>query len=129
MRKTATKLCGYGGTNIPIVGKITVKCEFCDAEEFHIVKTDSKTVLSLQTCKSLRIIQILNEVKSQKQHDEIEDKNHYQTNGGDESEIMKKVPRLAGKSGKKLKEEIVEIYPALFKGLGRMEPEHQIKLF
>ena len=42
---------------------------------------------------------------------------------------MKKVPRLAGKSGKKLKEEIVEIYPALFKGLGRMEPEHQIKLF
>ena len=112
MRKTATKLCGYGGTNIPVVGKITVKCEFSDAEEFHIVKTGSKA-----------------EVKSQKQHDEIEDKNHYQTNGGDESEIMKKVPRLAGKSGKKLKEEIVEIYPALFKGLGRMEPEHQIKLF
>ena len=112
MRKTATKLCGYGGTNIPVVGKITVRCEFCDAEEFHIVKTGSKT-----------------EVKSQKQHDEIEDKNHYQTNGGDESEIMKKVPRLAGKSGKKLKEEIVEMYPALFKGLGRMEPEHQIKLF
>ena len=27
MRKTATKLCGYGGTNIPVVGKITVKCE------------------------------------------------------------------------------------------------------
>ena len=27
MRKTATKLCGYGGTNISVVGKITVKCE------------------------------------------------------------------------------------------------------
>ena len=40
MRKTATKLCGYGGTNIPVVGKITVKCEFCDAEEFH--KTEAK---------------------------------------------------------------------------------------
>ena len=31
MRKAATKLCGYGGTNIPAVEKITVKCEFCDA--------------------------------------------------------------------------------------------------
>ena len=34
MRKTATKLCGYGGTNIlRVVGKITVNCKFCDAEE------------------------------------------------------------------------------------------------
>ena len=60
MRKTATKLCGYGGANIPVVGTITVKCKFCDAEElsqFYIVKTDNKTLLSLQTCKSLTIIQ------------------------------------------------------------------------
>ena len=69
---------------------------------------DSKTVFSLQTCKSLRIVQILNEVKSQKQHDKIEDKMHHPTNGGDESEVMKKVARTAGKSGKKLKEKIVE---------------------
>ena len=53
-RKTATKLCGCGGTNIPAVGKITVKWEFCDAEEqlqFYIMKNDSKTVLSHKTCK------------------------------------------------------------------------------
>ena len=45
MMKTATKLCGYGGTNIPVVGKISVNCEFRDIEEqseFYIVKTDSK---------------------------------------------------------------------------------------
>ena len=69
MRKTAAKLCGYEGTNIPVIGKITVKCKFCDVEEqleFYIVKTDRKTVSTLQTCKSLRIIQILNEVKSHK---------------------------------------------------------------
>ena len=53
---------------------------------------------------------------------------HHQTNGGDESEIMKKVARITGKSGKKLKEEIVEKYPGFFKGLRRMEPEHHIKL-
>ena len=60
MRKTATKLCGYEGANIPVVGTITVKCKFCDAEELsqlYIVKTDNKTLLSLQTCKSLTIIQ------------------------------------------------------------------------
>ena len=77
MRKTAKKLCGYGETNIPVVQKIIVKCTFCDAEDqlkFYNVKTDSKTVLGLQTYKSLRIIQILNKVKLQKQHHKIEDK-------------------------------------------------------
>ena len=33
MRKTATKLRGYGGAKIPVIGMITVKCEFCDTEE------------------------------------------------------------------------------------------------
>ena len=128
LEKTGTKLHGYGGNNIPVVGKITVKCESCDAEEqleFYIVKTNNKTVLSLQTYKSLRIIQILNEVKSQKRYDKIEDKMQHQTNGGDESEIMTKVARIDGKSGKKQKEEVVEMHPKLFKDLGRMEPEHQ----
>ena len=93
MMKTATKLYGYGGTNIPVVGKISVKCEFRDTEEqseFYIVKTDSKTVLSLQTCKSLGIIQILNEVKK-KQQDEKGDQVEHQSNRADESEIKKKV--------------------------------------
>ena len=109
MKKTATKFCGYGGTNIPCVRRITVKCEFHAEEqlEFYIVKTGRKTVLNLQTCKSLRIIQILNEIKSQKQHDKMEDKMHHETNRGDESEIMKKVAGIAGKSGKKLKEAII----------------------
>ena len=41
MRKTGSKLCG--GTNMPVVRKITAKYEFCDAEEqleFYIVKTE-----------------------------------------------------------------------------------------
>ena len=78
LKTTATKLCVYGGADLPIVGKIDVKCEFRDAEEqaeFFIVKTDSKTLLSLRTCKSLGIIQMLHEVKSQEQHNEKGDKN------------------------------------------------------
>ena len=53
---------------------------------------------------------------------------YQQTIGGAESEVMKKVARIAGKSGKNLKEKNVEIYPELSIGLGRMEPEHHIKL-
>ena len=90
MMKTTTKLCGYGGTNIPVVGKIMVQCKFREAEEeseFYIVKTESKTVLSLQTCKSLRIIQILNEVKSQIQHDEKKEQD--KSTERDELEIKK----------------------------------------
>ena len=63
-----------------------------------IVKTDSKTVLSLQTFKSLRIIQILNKVKSQKQHSVIEDKIHHQTIRLDKSEILKKLARIVMKN-------------------------------
>ena len=40
-------------------------CEFRDAKQklqFYVVKTDSKTVLSLQTCRELAVMQILNEV-------------------------------------------------------------------
>ena len=92
------------------------------------MKTDSKTVLSLQTCKSIGIIQILNEVKSLKQQDEKGDQVEHQSNRADESEIKKKVVRIAGKTGKELKEVIVEMYPKLFNGLGRMGPEHHIKL-
>ena len=41
---------------------------------------------------------------------------------------MKKTARLTGKSGKKLREVIVEIYSKLFKGLESMIPELHIKL-
>ena len=65
MERTKTKLCGYGGTNIQVEGKIKVMCEFGDAKqksEFYLVKTDSKIVISLQTCRELGMIKILNKV-------------------------------------------------------------------
>ena len=90
-RKIATTLCGSEETNISVVGKITMKCKLRDAKEqleFYIVIIDSERVLSLQICKLLRIMQILNEVKSQKQYDEIEDKMYHQINRGIESEVI-----------------------------------------
>ena len=46
MKRTKTKLCGYGGTSIPVKGKIKVMCEFRDAKqksEFYVAKIDSNT--------------------------------------------------------------------------------------
>ena len=65
MEKTKTKLCGYVGTNILVERKIKVMREFRDAKqksELHVAKTDSKAVLSLQTCRELEMTQILNHV-------------------------------------------------------------------
>ena len=101
MKMTATKLCVYGGANLPVARKIHVICEFCDAKdqaEFFIVKADSKTLFSLRTCKSLGIIQMLNEVKSQEQHDEKEDKkDKKQPNGDKDSDFKQNVARIKGK--------------------------------
>ena len=41
MERTKTKLCGYGGTR---------------SSEFYVVKTDSKTLLSLQKSRELETI-------------------------------------------------------------------------
>ena len=67
IENTKTKLCGYGGTNISVEGKIKVMCEFRDAKqklELYVMKADCKTILSLQTCREFGMIQILNEVTS-----------------------------------------------------------------
>ena len=67
MERTKAKLYGYDGTNILVKGKIKVMREFQDAKqksEFYVAKTDSKTVLSLQTWRVLGMIQILNEITS-----------------------------------------------------------------
>ena len=48
-------------------GKNNVMCEFRDEKqksEFYVAKTDSKTLLSLQTWRELGMIQILNKVTS-----------------------------------------------------------------
>ena len=118
MERTRTKLCGYGGTNIPVEGKIKVICKFRDAKqksEFYVAKTDSKTVLSLQTCRELGMIQILIKVTSKE--------DNKKEKGGasmERADIEKKVDMIAGKSGKELKQTIMKMYPNLFKGLEKI---------
>ena len=108
MERTKTKLCGYGRTNISVEGKIKLMCEFRDAKqksESYVAKTDSKTVLSLQTCRELGMIQILNEVTSKE--DNKKEKNE---TAMERADIEKRVEMIAGKSGKELKQTIIKMY-------------------
>ena len=118
MERTRTKLCGYGGTNIPVEGKIKVICKFRDAKqksEFYVAKTDSKTVLSLQTCKELGMIQILIKVTSKEDNKKEKDGASMER-----TDIEKKVEMIAGKSGKELKQTTMKMYPNLSKGLEKI---------
>ena len=44
------------------------------------------------------------------------------------ADIEKKVDMIAGKLEKKLKQTIMKMSPNLFKGLGKMEPKHHMKI-
>ena len=70
-----------------------------------MAKTDSKTVLSLQTCRKLGMIQILNEVTSKE--DNKKEKNE---TAMERADIEKRVEMIAGKSGKELKQTIIKMY-------------------
>ena len=69
------------------------------------------------------MVQIFNEVTSKED-------NKKETDGTsiERADIEKKVEMIAGKSGKKLKQTIIKMYPNLLKGPGKMESEHHIKL-
>ena len=88
-----------------------------------MVKADSKTVLTLQTCRELGMIRILNELKSKEDNKKEKDGTSVER-----VDIEKKVQMIAGKSEKELKQTIMKMYPNLFKSLGKMEPEYHIKM-
>ena len=88
-----------------------------------MVKADSKTVLTLQTCRELGMIRILNELKSKEDNKKEKDGTSMER-----VDIEKKVQMIAGKSEKELKQTIMKMYPNLFKSLGKMEPEYHINM-
>ena len=69
------------------------------------------------------MIQILNEVTSKEDNKKEKDGTSMERAG-----IEKKDEMITEKSGKELKQTIMKMYPNIFKGLGKVEPEHYIKL-
>ena len=66
LKTTTLKLHGYGGDNRPILGSMHMKCKYKNTikyVDFFIVETNSRTVLSLQTCQAMGLVKVLHEVK------------------------------------------------------------------
>ena len=125
LNSTSVKLHGYGGYNIPILGTTEMQCEYNQKKistTFYVVETSSKTVMSLKTCQDLKTIKLLSEVQKDDEN-EIAIKNSAIKRNFDE-----KLTRIKGKSGKELKEEVLKMYPKLFKGLGKLEPAHHMEV-
>ena len=87
------------------------------------MKADPKAVLTLQTCRELGMIQILNELKSKEDNKKEKDRTSMER-----VDIEKKVQMIAGKSETELKQTIMKMYPNIFKSLGKMKPEYHIKM-
>ena len=125
LKTTKVKLNGYSGEDIPVKGTVKLRCKFKEIDLliiFYIVESNSKTVISLQTCKDLGIIKILNEVMKcgKTKNNDLK---------AQENELFKaKVTKIKGMQGSELKNTIQKMYPEVFKNLGNIEPAHHIRL-
>ena len=62
---TPVTLKSYGGHDIPIMGKCTLDCYTNNRNKllvFYVVETTSRTIIGLESCQQLGLVQILNEV-------------------------------------------------------------------
>ena len=116
LEKTTVILKSYGGHDIPIVGKCNLKYLMGDKYKsivFYMVNNKYRTIIGLDACEQLGLIRILQEVvKGDSIVEGIEAKLEY----------------IKGKSGEELKNVVLKLYPDVFKGLGKINPPHRMRL-
>ena len=74
LEHTNTKLTGYGGTKLKVKGKCSLQCFYKNSKivgTFHVVDTNSPTVLGLQSCVDLGLIQLVMSVSSNNNVEEM----------------------------------------------------------
>ena len=65
LKTTTLKVQSYGGDKIPILGSMQMKCRYINTVknvDFFVVETNSRTVLSLQTCQAMGLVKVLHKV-------------------------------------------------------------------
>ena len=122
LNPTNMKLLGYGGSEIMVLGKCNTKCKAKDKEivtDFYVVETDSRTVLGFQSCKALNLIKVMCSVEEEldKSKDRITDDALNFT--------VKKIEKMSGES---LKNEVLQMYPNVFTGLGNLTPAYKMQI-
>ena len=94
-------LTGYGGADIPVKGTCKMPCSYKDNHvdaEFYVMETNSRTILSLKTCKQQNLVKFLHSLKP-----------------------------IHATTGRPM-EEIKEQYENVFQGLGKLEQSYHMKM-
>ena len=84
-----------------------------------MVETTSRTVLSFKTCKQLKIIQLLDEIK-EVTNNNADSSLKDQPIRTERADVEEKMRRIKGKYGEEPKEEVLKMYPTVFSALGKL---------
>ena len=157
LSSTDTKLMAYGGTEIPVIGKCNLNCTVKNISRnisFIVVESSSRTILGFNACKSLSLVRILCEIEEKNSRDDVtvepQDETYEEThtvadtNEGSKKACKKvktpkqekqrkltvdeKVKIINKLEGNALREKIVELYPKVFNGIGKLDTPHKIQL-
>ena len=119
LKATKVKLNGYSGEEIPVKGTVKMQYKFKEinlSTIFYIVESNSKTVISLQTCRDLGIIKILNEVmkreKSKNNDLKAQEKETFEVN-------VNKIKGMQGSELKKTIQRCIQRYSNILVGLSQ----------
>ena len=121
IQPTDLKLCGFNGNEISVLGMCPMLCVFNGISreiKLFVVETETLTVLGLQSCRGPGIIKLNCAIQSQETIKKEQE----------EKAFSERVRRISNKSGDELRQEILEMYPDVFSGLGRLEPAYHIEL-
>ena len=139
VQPTDTQLVAYGGADIPVLGTCEIECRHDKTTElikFFVVESEGRTVLSLKACQALNLIKILcsiektstmepenNIANEQQKVDNIKpQESKTKQSMKKKNTLDEKVSKIKDLEGEQLKTKLLEMYPKVFSGLGRLEP-------
>ena len=131
LKSTSTKLIGYGGNEIPVCGVCSAKCSFQGKilhTDFYVVETDSRSVLGLDSCKKLDLIQVMCAVHKKPAKIAGTESSELQEHKAIKVETANKIKQVSNKFDEDMKCEIKQMYPEVFNGLGNLEPAYHMQI-
>ena len=131
LKSTSTKLIGYGGNTIPVCGVCAAKCSFQGTilhTNFYVLETDSRSVLGLDSCKQLDLVQVMCAVHKKPAKIAGTKSSKLQEQKAIKVETANKIKQLSNKFDEDMKREIKQMYPGVFNGLDNLEPAYHMQI-
>ena len=120
LKSTSTKLTGYGGNKIPVCGVCLANCSFQGKilhTDFYVIETDSRSVLGLDSCKKLDLIQVMCAVHKKPAKIAGTESSKLQEQKTIKVETANKIKQLSNKFDEDMKREIKQMYPEVLMDL------------